>query len=101
MTAQRVQMLSTEFQPMKETLLVQPVEMPTEKITESGLVIALKPVSVVDVSTLGKVIALGSDINDLAEGNDVLWPNTDGIEFEFIDGKFRLLRYASIIGKKK
>lgn len=103
MTAQRVNIKSTEFQPKNEYVLVKPEKVDTsEKTTESGFVIemARKP-SVLERSTLGEVIAVGQDIFDIAAGDFVLWPATDGLDFEFNDGNFVLLRYKSIIGSRK
>ena len=100
MKTQRVEILSTEFKPKNEYLLVKPSEMQTEKVTESGLVIALKPQSSMDRPTSGTVIAVGQDIEDIKSKDFVLWPNTDGLDIEFIDGIFILLRYKSVIGTK-
>jgi len=99
--AQKVQLKSTEFQPKNEYLLIKTEELPDEEITDSGVIIPLMNRSITERSTCGTVIALGTDIADLEEGDFVLWPNTDGLDMEFTDGKFLLLRYESIIGSKK
>jgi chaperonin GroES len=101
--AQYVQIKSTEFQPKNEFLLVKPAEVErTEQKTESGIVLAIKPqVSSLDRPSSGTVLAIGRDIEDIKEGDFVLWPNTDGIDLEFTDGVFTLLRYKSVIGSKK
>lgn len=101
--AQYVQILSTEFQPKNEFLLVKPQAAErTEQKTESGIVLAINPQkSSLDRPSSGSVIAVGSDIEDIKEGDFVLWPNTDGIDLEFVDGVFTLLRYKSVIGTKK
>jgi co-chaperonin GroES (HSP10) len=101
MSKQQVNILSTDFQPKNEYLLVKPEAMVSERTTESGLVIPIKQTSILDRPTSGKVVSLGSDIADIKEGMLVLWPGTDGLDIEFIDGDFILLRYKSIIGSKK
>jgi co-chaperonin GroES (HSP10) len=102
MSTQIVDILSTEFQPKNEYVLVKPIELKKEEITASGLVISLnKNQRSFDRPTIGEVISLGTDIKDLTEGIVVIWPMTDGLDIEFIDGKFILLRYSSIIGSKK
>lgn len=101
MKTQRVEMLSTDFQPKNEYVLVNPAEQLKEQTLDSGIVIALQPQSSLDRPTSGTVISVGSDIEDIKEGNFILWPNTDGLDIEFIDGVRILLRYRSIIGSKK
>lgn len=98
--SQKVDILSTSFQPKNEYILVKPVELPTEEKTESGLIISLKN-SVLDRPTSGTVIAVGSDIDDISSGDFILWPSTDGLDIDFTDGAFMLLRYKSVIGTKK
>jgi co-chaperonin GroES (HSP10) len=101
-SVQKVSMLSSEFQPKKEYILVKPDELEKEEVSESGLVLTLSShVSSLDRPSIGNVISVGQDISDILEGDTVLWPMSDGLDFEFKDGKFLLLRYASIIGSKK
>ena len=99
MSTQEINIKSTEFQAKNEFILVKPVTV-QEKVTESGLVLAFKP-SVLDVSTSGTVVNVGKDITDIAEGDFIIWPASDGLELQFLDGLFRLLRYKSVIGTKK
>jgi co-chaperonin GroES (HSP10) len=103
MKAQYVGIASTEFQPKNNYVLVNPVELEKgEKTTESGLIIAIaQNQSTLDRPTSGTVIAVGNDIEDLKEDMFIMWPMTDGIDLEFTDGIFMLLRYESIIGSKK
>lgn len=100
MKTQRVQILSKEFKPKNEYMLIKPAEQPKETMTESGLVIALQQQSSLDRPTSGDVIAVGDDIDDIKAGDFVLWPNTDGLDIEFTDGIFILLRYKSVIGSR-
>jgi len=99
MSKQEVQLLSSEFKAKNEYLLIKPEELPTERVTQSGLIIAIKQ-SVLDRPSSGAVITVGSDIKDIEPGDFVLWPNTDGLDIKFIDGDFVLLRYKSVIGSK-
>lgn len=99
MSTQEINIKSTEFQAKNEFILVKPVTV-QEKVTESGLVLAFQP-SVLDVSTSGTVVNVGKDIKDIAEGDFIIWPASDGLELQFLDGLFRLLRYKSVIGTKK
>jgi co-chaperonin GroES (HSP10) len=96
--SQLVQILSTEFQPKNEYILVKPQELDKgEKKTESGLIIAIQQnTSALDRPTSGVVVSVGSDIEDIKEGDFILWPDTDGLDLEFIDGPFMLLRYKSV-----
>jgi co-chaperonin GroES (HSP10) len=97
---QEVPIKSTEFMPKQEYLLVKPMTVETEKKTDSGLVISLNKSSL-ERPSMGEVLEVGSDIEDIKSGDTVLWPATDGLDFEFTDGDFVLLRYASVIGMKK
>lgn len=97
---QRVGILSTEFLPKNEYVLVKPVSLEKEQLTAGGIVIAINQSSL-SRPTIGVVVEVGKDIEDIAKGDTILWPETDGLDFEFIDGEFMLLRYKSIIGSKK
>lgn len=98
----KIYLNSTEFQPRQEFILVEPIELEKEEKTESGIVIAINAnSSIIDRPSTGVIIALGSKIEDLEVGDTVIWPDTDGIDFEFRDGNFVLLREVSVIGTKK
>lgn len=101
MNKQEVPIQSTEFQPRNEYVLVKPQSLAKEKKTESGLVYSMGPKSSLERPTSGEVISVGADIEDLPVGAFVIWPGTDGLDLEFEDGEFMLLRYKSIIGFKK
>lgn len=96
---QKVELLSYEFQPKNEFILVKPAEHRKEAITPGGLIIPINQSSL-DRPTSGTVIAVGKDIKDIPIGEFILWPNTDGLDIEFMDGEFILLQYKSIIGSK-
>jgi chaperonin GroES len=97
---QEVSIESTEFQPRKDYILVNAEELQDEKVTESGLVISLQRSSL-ERPTIGQIIAVGVEIEDLKIGDTVMWPQTDGIDIAFTDGDRVLLRYESILGSKK
>lgn len=100
MNDQRVLLSSSEFQPKNDYILVKPQALPTEIQTPSGIYLDVSPTRVTQRPTGGIVICSGSD-KDIKEDMYVLWPETDGIDIEFNDGNFVLLRYTSIIGSKK
>lgn len=101
MTVQRVNLDSNQFQPKQEYVLVKPEALIKEKETESGIVIQLQKQHSVERPTYGEVVAVGNSIDDITEGMFIMWPETDGLDIEFNDGEFLLLRYKSIIGMKK
>lgn len=97
---QRIYFKSEEFQPRNDLLLVEPIELKKEEITEGGIIIQ-NDFSSTDRPTSGRVVAVGkeiTDVSDIKPGSIVLWPNTDGIDLEFDDGVRTLLRYETIIG---
>jgi chaperonin GroES len=100
---QQVSIKSTEFQPKNEYILVKPEAVTHgEKTSDFGIVIAIAAQATsTERPTSGTVIAVGSDINDIKDGDFILWPNTDGLDIEFDDGDFILLRYKSVIGSKR
>ena len=101
MTSQMINMNHDEFLPRDEFILVRPEELPSEKITESGLIIPLTKKTITgDRPTSGTVISMGT--GTMFRKNDfIIWPETDGLDLEFNDGTFLLLRDESVIGKKK
>lgn len=96
---QEVPIKSTEFQPKKDMLLVKAEAFEKEKKTEGGLIISISRSSL-ERPTVGTIVEVGAEV-DLEVGAVVLWPQTDGLDIEFTDGDFVLLRYDSIIGSKK
>ena len=101
MSAQRVYLKSTEFQPQQDLILIKVVELHQEENSASGLILSIKKESVTHRPTSGEVISKGSKVENVEIGDFVFWPTADGIDFEFDDGNFLLLRDASIIGTKK
>lgn len=104
MSAQRVYVQSTEFQPSPELMLIKPEGFKKEEVSASGIVIGIRKESVIDRPSFGTIIAIGNAVNEAVgvnEGDVIFWPTADGIDLEFDDGLFLLLRSGSIIGKKK
>jgi len=101
MNKQIVNLKSIDFKPFGEFLLVEPDKIQQEKTSSTGVIISIKQDSSLDRSTMGRVVAVGLEIDKIFINDVVLWPNTDGIDIEFNDGLFILLRYKSIIGYKK
>lgn len=101
MALQRVYVKSSEFQPNDELILVKPEPFKAEEVTESGLVVSIRKETVVERPAYGTVLGIGAKVQDINIGDIIFWPSTDGIDLEFDDGVFLLLRDKSIIGKKK
>lgn len=100
MSKQRVYMDSNKFEPRGKLMLVKPGELKAEEVSESGLVISIRKESVIDRPSFGKVVAVGNEA-EYNVGDSLFWPMTDGIDFEFDDGNFVLIRNESVIGKEK
>jgi co-chaperonin GroES (HSP10) len=45
--------------------------------------------------------SIGDDVEQVKVGDFVFWPQTDGLEFEFSDGEFKLIGFSSVIGIHK
>lgn len=97
---QEVQLSSNEFQPKADYVLVSADKLENEKTTDSGLIISIQRSSL-ERPTVGRVIEVGQEVEDIKIDDIVLWPQTDGLDIAFTDGDFVLLRYESIIGMKK
>lgn len=101
---QEILLNSDQFKPAKGLVLVKPINLQKEKKTETGIVFDLgNKKSVNERPSHGEIVALGDhkEDNELFEvGTVVCWPIQDGIDLEFLDGDFILLRVTSIIGSK-
>jgi co-chaperonin GroES (HSP10) len=99
---QRVYINSEDFQPRADFLLVKTQEFLEEETTASGIVLhQAKDLSGMERPTAGIAVCVGNEVDAITEGDFVMWPNTDGLNIEFDDGQFLLLREKSIIGTKK
>lgn len=102
---QEINMLSSEFTPLAEYLLVRTENTSNIEQSKSGIILTTKK-SVMQRPCSGTVLACGKDCLDLKKGDYVVYPDTDGIDVKFLDSdltkehEFALLRYKSIIGKR-
>ena len=92
-------MKSAEYCALDKYVLVKADEQSTEETSTSGIVISTRR-SVLDRPCCGKVVAVAKNDKSIIKGDLVVWPNTDGIDTEFLDGDFIILKLDSIIGKK-
>lgn len=104
---QEIKMLSKDFQPLQEFLLVKPDETSNEEMTDGGILITHQK-SITMRPCSGVVLAKGPGCENIEVGDYVVFPDTDGIDVKFEDSdtlidysQFMLLRYKSVIGKKK
>lgn len=105
---QEIKLNSTEFQPRAEYMLVKPELSDGEIKTASGIILGTVKKSPTNRPMSGVVLAVGSAITDIKEGDYVIYPNTDGLDLKFLDSdpaveeaQFVLLRDKSVLGKKK
>lgn len=105
---QEIKLNSTEFQPRSEYILVKPELPDDEAKTQSGIIIGTAKKSPTNRPMSGTVIAVGCAIQDIKEGDYVIYPNTDGLDLKFLDSdpaieeaQFVLLRDKSVLGKRK
>lgn len=102
---QRIYVNSSEFKPSEGYMLVKPIEFKKEETSASGIVISIRKESVAERPSYGTVVEISdSSAKEHLEINInsiVFWPSTDGIDLEFDDGVFLLLRDKSVIGFKK
>jgi co-chaperonin GroES (HSP10) len=104
MSKQVIDLNSNNFTPADQYILVKPNKDKTEKYTKSGIIVPVKKKSALDRQTIGKIVAVSEELKSkglLHDDISVMWPNTDGIDIEFNDGEFVLLRYKSIFGTSK
>ena len=71
---QEIKMLSSEFQPLSEYLLVKVEEPSNTETTASGLMIVTRK-SVTQRPCSGIIIALGKDCADISVGDYVVFPD--------------------------
>lgn len=98
---QRLYIDSAEFQPTEGLALIKTVQLKKEEVSASGLVISIRKESVVERSTAGEVIAVGAECKNAEIGKTVFWDMQSGLDLEFNDGQFILIRDVTIVGTKK
>lgn len=101
MSTQRFYCKSEEFVPSSELILIKQEEIKKEETTTAGIVVSIKKESVTNRPGSGHVLSTGEDVKVCKVGDFIFFPNTDGIDIEFDDGNFMLIRDKSVIGIKK
>lgn len=96
---QFINMKSEEYCALDKYALVKPNTQSSEETTNSGIVVSTRR-SVLDRPCYGTVVTIAKNEKGVGKGDTVVWPNTDGIDVEFLDGDFLILKLDSIIGKK-
>lgn len=91
----RVNSTSTNFKPRQDAILVSVQPIGEETINE--IIVSLGPNSVLDRPTSGKVVSVGSDVKNIIVNDEVFWDIADGIDMEFDDGHFMLIKEQRIL----
>jgi len=90
---------SKYFTPANDLIMVKPRALPKGEVMEGNLVIEMEQnTSIVDRSTLGKIIAIGTDIDEKYLDKTIIWVEQDGVDIELQDGMFLMLQEKSILG---
>ena len=86
-----------ELQPINQNVLLELDDNKAEQKTASGLII---PDSAKEKQNVGKVTAISTIENaELAVGDNVLYKEFTGNEFEFEGKKYLMIQYADILAK--
>ena len=96
---QRININSSEFVPQDEYVLVRPFETQKEETTAGGIVLQVEETSL-SRPAHGEIISIGANVTLVPSVGEAFWPETDGLDLKFDDGKFVLLRQKSIVGLK-
>ena len=92
---QKLPFEACRFKAMKGHLLLKVLSSDSVEVSKSGIVIGKK--SVLDRPCWGEVMSSGVD--NIIEGDVVVFPNTDGIDCEFNEHTgYMLLKGDSVIG---
>lgn len=99
---QNKEMKISEFNVLHNYIVVNPKELDKGEVkTSTGLILDTEQnQSIIDRPSTGEVILTGPDIETIKVGNTVVWVESDGLEMEFEDGIFLILRENSILGYK-
>jgi len=90
------------FVPAKDLIMVKPRELPKGEVTEGTLVLEMEQnTSIVDRPTLGKVVAVGKEVDEYWLDKTIIWAEQDGIDVELKDGLFLFLQEKSVLGSVK
>lgn len=97
---QRLYIESKEFQPTKGLALIKPIQLKKEETSTSGIVISIRKESVIERPTAGEVISVGEECVNAKVGEILFWDMNSGLDLEFEDGEFILIRDVTIVGTK-
>ncbi|MCK5537176.1 MAG: hypothetical protein KAI79_10130, partial [Bacteroidales bacterium] len=88
---------------LQDFVIVAPVALETgEVLSETGLILDKEQNnSIINRPTTGVVVTIGPKTETVAVGDTLIWVEEDGMEMEFKDGVFLILRENSILGYKK
>ena len=98
---QRLYINSTDFKPTEGLVLIKAIQLKKEETSSSGIILSIRKESVVERPTAGEVITVGTECTNAKIGTIVFWDMTSGLDIEFDDGEFILIRDKTIVGTKK
>ena len=98
---QRLYINSDEFVPTKGLALIKAIQLKKEEKSSSGIIISIRKESVVERPTAGEVISIGTECKNAEISKIVFWDMISGLDIEFDDGEFILIRDETIVGTKK
>lgn len=98
---QRLYINSNEFQPTEGLVLIKAIQLKKEETSSTGIILSIRKESVVERPTAGEVITVGTECVNAEIGAIVFWDMTSGLDIEFDDGEFILIRDKTIVGTKK
>lgn len=75
-----------DVKPYKENILVYPVPLDQERVLPSGILLPENQLEFHDKPRWGVVIAIGSEVNEVVPGDNVLIREGAGLEMSFQDG---------------
>lgn len=87
------------FTPAKDLIMVKPRPLPRGEVVEGNIVVEMdQNTSIVDRSTLGKVVSIGKEIDTNYLNKTIIWVEQDGVDVELKDGLFLMLQEKSVLG---
>lgn len=98
---QRLYINSNEFIPTEGLALIKAIELKKEETSTTGIILSIRKESVVERPTAGEVISIGAECTNASVGKIVFWDMQAGLDLEFNDGIFILIRDKTIVGTKK
>ena len=98
---QRLYINSNEFQPTEGLVLIKAIQLKKEETSSSGIILSIRKESVVERPTAGEVITIGTECTNAKIGTVVFWDMSSGLDIEFNDGEFILIRDKTIVGTKE